>query len=119
VQFDPGAEHRSLDLILSLKPRAIYVTHFGQVRDIPRMGDDMHRLVEAHEQLARRERNAGPERHQRLRAGITQLVLEEAQRYGWRLPRERILEIFAGDIELNAQGLGVWLDDEGLPATRS
>src|SRR5258706_367596 len=119
VQFDPEAEHRSLDLILGLKPRAIYVTHFGKVRDIPRLGDDMHRLVAAHEQLACRERNAGPERHERLKAGITQLVLDEAQCYGWRLPREQILEIFAGDIELNAQGLGIWLDEERRPAMRS
>src|SRR5258706_3501644 len=119
VQFDPEAEHHSLDLILGLKPRAIYVTHFGQVRDILRMGEDMHRLVEAHAQLARRERNAGPERHERLKAGITQLVLDEARRYRWRLPREQILEIFEGDIELNAQGLGIWLDEERRPAMRS
>jgi glyoxylase-like metal-dependent hydrolase (beta-lactamase superfamily II) len=118
VQFDPDAEHRSLDLILGLKPGAIYVTHYGQVRDIARMGDDMHRLVEAHEQLARRERNAGPARHERLKAGIKQLVLDEARRYGWRLPREQVLEVFAGDIELNAQGLGVWLDAERLPVMR-
>lgn len=118
VQFDPDAEHRSLDLIVSLKPGAIYVTHYGQVRDIARMGDDMHRLVEAHEQLARRERNAGAARHERLKAGIRQLVLDEARRYGWRLPREQVLEVFAGDIELNAQGLGVWLDAERLPALR-
>lgn len=118
VQFDPDAEHRSLDLILGLKPGAIYVTHYGQVRDIARMGDDMHRLVEAHEQLARRERNAGSARHERLKAGIKQLVLDEARRYGWRLPREQVLEVFAGDIELNAQGLAVWLDAERLPVRR-
>jgi glyoxylase-like metal-dependent hydrolase (beta-lactamase superfamily II) len=118
VQFDPAAEHRSLDLILGLKPGAIYVTHYSQVRDIARMGDDMHRLVEAHEQLARRERNAGEARHERLKAGIQQLVLGEARRYRWRLPREHVLEVFAGDIELNAQGLGVWLDAERLPAMR-
>lgn len=110
VHFDPDAEHRSLDLILGLKPGAIYVTHYGQVRDIARMGDDMHRLVAAHEQLARRERNAGPARHGRLCAGVKQLVLDEARRYGWRLPWDQVLEIFAGDIELNAQGLGSWLD---------
>ena len=113
TQFDPDAEHRSLDLILGLKPAAIYVTHFSQVLDIVRMGADMHRLVDAHEQLARRERDAGAARHKRLKAGVTEIVLGEARRYGWTLPREQVLEIFAGDIELNAQGLSNWLDASG------
>jgi hydroxyacylglutathione hydrolase len=37
-------------------------------------------------------------------------LLEEKQRQNWTLPREKVLEIFAGDIELNALGIGVWLD---------
>jgi len=110
TQFDPAAEHRSLDLILGLKPGAIYVTHYSQVRDIARMGADMHRLVDAHAELAHRERAVGTARHDRLKAGVRQIVLDEARRYGWALPREQVLDIFAGDIELNAQGLGTWLD---------
>jgi hydroxyacylglutathione hydrolase len=110
TQFDPDAAHCSLDLIRGLQPGAIYVTHYSQVVDIARMNDDMHRLIDAHAQLARRERAAGPLRHDRLRAGVRQIVLDEAQRHGWMLPREQVLEIFAGDIELNAQGLGSWLD---------
>ncbi len=113
TQFDPVAAHRSLDLILGLKPGAIYVTHYSQVRDIARMGADMHRLIDAHEQLARRERDAGAARHERLKAGVTQIVLDEARRYGWTLPREEVLAVFAGDIELNAQGLAIWLDALG------
>ena len=113
TQFDPVAAHRSLDLILGLKPGAIYVTHYSQVRDIARMGADMHRLVDAHEQLARRERDGGAARYERLKAGVTEIVLGEAQRYGWTLPREQVLAILAGDIELNAQGLALWLDAPG------
>jgi len=110
THFDPVAEHRSLDLIAGLKPRAIYVTHYSQVRDIARMADDMHRLVDAYVELARAEHDTGAARHQRLMSGMTDIILGEAKRYGWRLPREQILEIFAGDIELNAQGLAIWLD---------
>jgi hydroxyacylglutathione hydrolase len=110
TQFDPDAAHRSLDLITALRPEAIYVTHYSRVRDIARLADDMHRLVDAHAHLARAERGAGDARHARLKAGVTNIVLEEAQRYGWRLGRDQVLEIFAGDIELNAQGLAIWLD---------
>lgn len=110
TQFDPEAEHRSLDLIASLKPPAIYLTHYSEVRDIPRLTDDMHRLVEAHAVLGLREAANDPTRHARLKAGITDMVLAEAQRYAWPLERARVLEIFASDIELNAQGLANWLD---------
>jgi len=36
--------------------------------------------------------------------------LNEARRYGWALPEQRVLDVFAGDIELNAQGLAIWAD---------
>jgi len=110
TQFDPEAFHCSLDLIASLRPGAIYVTHYSQVRDVARLAADMHRLVDAHAELAQRERGAGAVRHERLKAGVKQMVLDEAQRQGWQLTRERVLEVFACDIELNAQGLGNWLD---------
>ncbi len=110
VQFDPAPYHRSIDLILGLKPDAVYVTHYSQIRDIPAKGAVLHRLVDAHAQLGLRERNAGAARPERLREGVKRIVLEEARRWGSRLPDARVLEIYSNDIELNAQGLGFWLD---------
>ena len=111
TQFDPVALHRSLDLIVGLNPRAIYVTHYSQVREISRLADDMHRLIVAHEELGRAVKNTGSERHARLTAGITEIILDEARRYGWPLSAVQVLDVFAGDIELNAQGLAIWLDN--------
>ncbi len=110
VQFDPEALYRSIDALLDLRPPAIYITHYCQVRDVARLGSDLKRLIEAHVQLARRERNAGPSRHERLRQGMARLVPEDASRSSWLLRGKEALKVFAGDIELNAQGLGAWLD---------
>lgn len=110
VQWDPVAHHESVDMMLARKPEAIYVTHYSQVRDVPRLGADLHRLIDAHRDVALAHRDAGPARHERLRRGVTDIVLCEADRYQWPLPRERVLEVFGFDIELNAQGLGCWLD---------
>ncbi|MBI2320072.1 MAG: MBL fold metallo-hydrolase [Betaproteobacteria bacterium] len=110
VQFDLQSLRRSIDLLLDLRPQAIYITHFSQVRDVPRLASDLKRLIDAHEQLARRERDSGPERHARLRDGVARLVLEEARRAAWCVSTREALEVFATDIELNAQGLGAWLD---------
>lgn len=110
IQFDPDALHRSIELLLDFSPGAIYVTHYSQVRDVPRLAADLHRLIDAHVELAQREKDAGEQRHSRLVAGVTAVLLEEARRYQWRLAQNKLIEIFAMDIELNAQGLGSWLD---------
>ncbi len=110
TQFDPDAAHRSLNLIVGLRPGAIYVTHYSQVREIARLADDMHRLIDAHAELARSERGSGAGRHARLRAGVDAIAMNEARRHGWRLGREEVMEVLGGDLELNAQGLAIWLD---------
>ncbi len=58
-------------------------------------------------------RRAGAERKRLLKEGVSALVLAERERRGWRLSSEKVLEVFALDIELNAQGLEFWLDSEG------
>jgi hydroxyacylglutathione hydrolase len=110
VQWEPDAHHASVDMMLARRPEAIYVTHFGQVRDVPRLGADLHRLIDAHRDLALACRDAGADRLARLEAGVSEIVLGEAARQRWPLTRESILEVFGLDIGLNAQGLAAWLD---------
>ncbi len=110
VQFDPEPYHRSIDLVLGMKPEAVYVTHYSQIRDIQAKGAVLHRLVDAHAELGLREKDAGAARPERLREGVKRIVLEEARRWGSCLPDARILDIYSNDVELNAQGLGFWLD---------
>ena len=112
VQFDPEPYHHSIDLILGAKPEAVYVTHYSQIRDIPAKGEVLHHLVDSHAELGLREKNAGAARPERLREGVKRIFLDEARRWGSRLPDERVLEIYANDVELNAQGLGFWLDSQ-------
>lgn len=112
VQFDPEALHASLDLLMSYQPEAIYLTHFSQVRDVAVKALDLHRLVDAHLAVARFEKAVGPDRHSRIRAGLAHLLVDEAKRFGCRLQPAQILEIYAADLDLNAQGLGVWLESK-------
>ena len=112
-QFDPPQLHRSIDRMLSLGPEAIYVAHFGRLTNLTALAADLHRLIDAHAELGERHRRAGAERKRLLTEGVRSLVLDESERHGWRLPREKTLQIFALDIELNAQGIESWLDSEG------
>lgn len=110
AQFDPEPYHRSVDLILGLAPAAVYVTHYSQVLDIAAKGAVLHRLIDAQAELALSVRDAGETRAALLQAGVARIVLAEARRWGSRLSDERVLDIYVNDVELNAQGLGHWLD---------
>src|SRR6185503_6391960 len=112
-QFDPPELHRSIDRMLSHQPGALYVTHFGRLTNLTVLAADLHRLIDAHAELGERFRRAGAERKRLLKEGVRSLVLAERKRQGWRLPSEKVLEVFALDIELNAQGIESWLDAEG------
>lgn len=116
VQFDPAALHDSVERLAALKPGAAYLTHFGQVRDIPRLADDLHRLIDAHVAIARASAGVADEaRHAGLKRRLSELVEAEARGQGWALTGAAAREFYAADIELNAQGLGAWLDAAALP----
>ncbi len=110
VQFDPDALHASINLLMSYRPQAMYLTHFGQLRDIPGKAMELHRLIDAFVAIGRRHNAAGEARHQLICADLRKLLLEEVARFGCRLPESEILKIFANDFELDAQGIGCWLD---------
>jgi len=119
VQFDPPALHASIDRLLARRPGAVYVTHFGQVRDVQRCGENLHRLIDAHAQLGlecERDGATGEQRSQRLREGVRAIVLDEAQRQRWPLGRDALLALFDLDIQLNAGGLEAWLDARAAAA---
>ena len=118
-QFDPPALHRSVERMLAFGPEALYVTHFGRLTGPTALAADLHRLIDAHVALAERHRHAGAARKRLLVEGVRSLVLAESARQGWRLPSEKLLEVFALDIELNAQGLDAWLSTEGEPGEKT
>ena len=112
VHFDPDALHRSIDLLMSYQPRAMYLTHYGKIQDIPRLAADLHRLIDQLTDLARPLARAGEQRHELLKKAIGQMLVTEARREHWGTQDEDLLTLLAMDIDLNAQGLAVWLDTQ-------
>lgn len=111
-QFDPAAAHASLDRIMSYRPQRVFVTHYSELRHPQRLAGDMHELLDAYVALAQHCAGTGAERHRCLVGGLESLLLERLARHGCPLPREQALAVMAMDIELNAQGLGIWMDHE-------
>ncbi len=110
VQFEPDEMRRSIDLILSYQPDAVYLTHYSEVRDVQRLGADLHRLLDSYLALTESVKDAGEERYQLLLDGLYTIMDNEAERQGWRLSPEALHKLLRLDLELNAQGLVIWLD---------
>jgi glyoxylase-like metal-dependent hydrolase (beta-lactamase superfamily II) len=110
VAFDPESWQRSLDKILSFNPNAVYLTHYSKV-DHPRaLESDLRRSIRDLAELALRERDREREgRLERLKEGVARNLVERCEDHGCALGEARIRELLAVDIELNAQGLEVWL----------
>lgn len=110
VQFEPEAAHASIDRILALQPRSAYLTHFGRVEDLPRLAADLHELLDAFVEVAEAAPQETSRRQAEITAGLESLLIERLRRHGCTLPETELIRLLAHDVELNAQGLAVWLE---------
>lgn len=112
TQFDPDQLIDSIHRILALQPQAAYFTHYGEVRDLPRLAIALERMTRAFADAARVEAAmSDTERglRERLLEGISQILHLELQAHGCTLPPQRIDELLGLDIGLNVDGLIAWL----------
>jgi glyoxylase-like metal-dependent hydrolase (beta-lactamase superfamily II) len=109
VQFQPEALRRSIERLVALDPDWIYVTHYGRVGEVPRLATLL--LAQLEEMVAfARTTSRGPERHATLMRGLEAIHLKSLRAHGVTLSDARIRDLLGLDLELNAQGIAIWLD---------
>jgi len=108
VQYDPVALHASVARLLALQPAFACITHFGAVAGVEAQAAMVLRQSDAMAALARSLRDAG-DFDARLRDGLHEIYLREAQACGVGMGDAEILALIAPDVELNAQGLAIWV----------
>jgi glyoxylase-like metal-dependent hydrolase (beta-lactamase superfamily II) len=109
VQFEPVALKASIARMVAHAPEGMYLTHYGRVDDVPRLAQALYEQIDAMVAIAD-SCDGRADRHRCLTAGLTALYLERAHTMQVPLADEDVARLLAMDIELNAQGLGVWLD---------
>jgi glyoxylase-like metal-dependent hydrolase (beta-lactamase superfamily II) len=112
VQLDPPALRATLERIVAERPERLYLTHFGVVEGgVERHAASLAAAVEEHVSRARAA-PAGEGRHAALRAALADQLLGGLAAHGAPLAPEEALALYGADLDLNAQGLEVWLDAE-------
>lgn len=109
VQFDPDAMRASIGRLLGYEPQAMYLTHYGRVGDVRRLAQDLERWIGRMVAIARAAQ-AEPDRHSAVCAALGDAYVAAARDHGCALSEAQVRQLLAIDIELNAQGLGIWLD---------
>lgn len=112
TQFDPDQLIDSIHRILALQPRTAYFTHYGEVRDLPRLAVALERMTRAFAEAAKEASvDADVERslRDRLLHRISRILYAEIEAHGCTLPAQRIDELLGLDIGLNVDGLIAWL----------
>ncbi|HIE54355.1 MAG TPA: MBL fold metallo-hydrolase [Chromatiaceae bacterium] len=110
VAFDPDAWFDSLDRMMALQPNRACLTHFGALPEPGRLAARLRESIETHVQIALAEESREVEgRLERLRWALEQAILAQLARHNPLLEPASARELLGIDLELNAQGLSVWL----------
>ena len=111
TQFDPEQAIASIDRMLKFQPESMYLMHFSRVTDVPRLAQELKRQVAEYARIARAhaaDRDPTPG----IRADMLTLWVSAARRHGLTHSEAELENILEGDLELNTQGLVVWLQRE-------
>ncbi len=109
VQFEPDALRTSVRRLIAFDPARMYLTHYGAVGDVARLGAELLEQLAQMVQLGETLR-AHPDRHAALKQGLAAMYTQRVAQHGCTMGTEAALELLAMDMELNAQGMAIWLN---------
>ncbi len=110
THFDPQQAHASLDRILSFEPAAVFLTHYSRVTEVARLAADMHACLNAYVDIARNCAGQGEQRGACMQNLMHAYLVKRVREHGCTLDQATVDLWLGMDVELNAQGLAVWLD---------
>lgn len=111
VQFDPDKLLASIDLMMSYNPKKFYLTHYSVLEDPEPQADLLRAQVEDYRQIAQLLRNE-PERKETIFQALKDITFARISSVQPNLDLDTMEKVLAMDLELNAQGLDVWLSKQ-------
>ncbi len=117
TQFEPELLRASVQRLLAFEPACMYLTHYARVDGVARLAERFFTLLDATVAIGQRCTKA-PDRHRHLCDELRRLYSHSLREHGIE-PTAAALELIAVDVELNAQGVGIWLDRQAAATARA
>lgn len=108
-QFDPDQLITSIDRLMSYAPESMYLMHYSRVTGTTRLAAMLKSQIREFVRIAQ-ERVGLPDAHNAIRTAMFELWMQLLEKQGGTQPRETVAQLLEMDLELNAQGLIIWLE---------
>ena len=96
--------------MLAYEPKAMYLMHYSRVTDVPRLGARPEGSGAGSSRRSPCEMRSAPDPKAAIVAEMRALWLRLVREHGCMLSEARIDDVLGQDIDLNAQGLVVWVE---------
>lgn len=103
-QFDPVEMRDSIERMIAFEPEAMYLTHYSRLAPPKQLAQEVLRRMDDCVRIAK----VGAGDAARIARDMGDYLLAEARAHGCTLSDKDILDIWALDLELNAQGIALW-----------
>lgn len=110
IQFDPPALLQSIDRLMTLNPKQIYLTHFGNIEPTGAIVNQLKKRVHHFTQIALAEKDNNDNRLQHIEQRLKDYLLAELAAMQCHQSVDFLEQFLRNDISLNAQGLDIWLE---------
>ncbi|KAA0452048.1 MAG: MBL fold metallo-hydrolase [Candidatus Thioglobus sp.] len=110
IQFDPEAWKNTIKKLQKLEPKYAYLTHFNRIKWSEKSAKMLIGNIDNFADIAKQMQNQ-PKRHKAIKEALLEYLLKIAKAHGVSTDKTKQIKIFKGDLEICAQGLGVWLDN--------
>jgi glyoxylase-like metal-dependent hydrolase (beta-lactamase superfamily II) len=108
IEFDPPVLKQSMDRLVALDPQWMYLTHYGRVGEVRKLADQLKAGIDAIVEIAERH-SKEEDRVSLISADYSAWLVSAVREHGVDMPDAELMELLQPDIDLNTQGVDVWL----------
>ncbi|MFW2331092.1 MAG: MBL fold metallo-hydrolase [Nitrospinota bacterium] len=109
VQFEPDKMKESINKMLALDPKKLYLTHFGAIDVTSSIVNQLTSLIDLLVEAAQAA-SSELDKEAFIKEKISHIFLERIESIGSKISKEDALNLLRGDLELNSAGLALWLE---------
>ncbi len=109
VQFDPDAWHGTLERMVEFDPQRMYLTHFGLLAEPVPKAPALHRQIDAYVEIAHGAVQGETVDRAAIAEGLARFYWDELESAGFTGTHAEAMAALEMDLNLNAQGLEVWV----------